>query len=90
MKQVVHVFWYYKKYINSLVQDCSISIADSLEILQSGTKAWYCYFICDEDKNIVHDTPGWDMFLLWIPGGRLNKKDSLTRYGNSHVKDKTS
>ena len=24
------------------------------------------------------------------PGGRLNKKDSLTRYGNSHVKDKTS
>ena len=23
-------------------------------------------------------------------GVRLNKKDSLTRYGNSHVKDKTS
>ena len=22
-------------------------------------------------------------------GGRLNKKDGLTRYGNSHVKDKT-
>ena len=22
--------------------------------------------------------------------GRLNKKDGLTRYGNSHVKDKTS
>ena len=31
---------------------------------------------------------------LWasVPGagGRLNKKDGLTRYGNSHVKDKTS
>ena len=27
---------------------------------------------------------------LWLPGGRLNKKDGLTRYGNSHVKDKTS
>ena len=26
---------------------------------------------------------------LW-PGGRLNKKDGLTRYGDSHVKDKTS
>ena len=25
-----------------------------------------------------------------VPGGRLNKKDGLTRYGNSHVKDKTS
>ena len=24
------------------------------------------------------------------PGGRLIKKDGLTRYGNSHVKDKTS
>ena len=24
------------------------------------------------------------------PRGRLNKKDGLTRYGNSHVKDKTS
>ena len=23
-------------------------------------------------------------------GGRLNKKDGLTRYGYSHVKDKTS
>ena len=26
----------------------------------------------------------------WFPGGRLNKKDGLTRYGDSHVKDKTS
>ena len=24
------------------------------------------------------------------PGGRLNKKDGLTRYGDSHAKDKTS
>ena len=24
------------------------------------------------------------------PGGRLNKKYDLTRYGDSHVKDKTS
>ena len=27
---------------------------------------------------------------LGCPGGRLNKKDGLTRYGDSHVKDKTS
>ena len=27
---------------------------------------------------------------LKISGGRLNKKDGLTRYGDSHVKDKTS
>ena len=29
-------------------------------------------------------------FIVEGPGGRLNKKDGLTRYGNSHVKDKTS
>ena len=37
-------------------------------------------------------------FLTWmsnhihlnLSGGRLNKKDGLTRYGDSHVKDKTS
>ena len=28
--------------------------------------------------------------VLWLPGGRLNKKDGLTRYGNFNVKDKTS
>ena len=30
------------------------------------------------------------MFNLLYPGGRLNKKGGLTRYGDSHVKDKTS
>ena len=29
-------------------------------------------------------------FTYLLTGGRLNKKDGLTRYGNSHVKDKTS
>ena len=29
-------------------------------------------------------------YKQWRTGGRLNKKDGLTRYGNSHVKDKTS
>ena len=28
--------------------------------------------------------------VICCPGGRLNKKDGLTRYGDSHVKDKTS
>ena len=28
--------------------------------------------------------------VYWQSGGRLNKKDGLTRYGDSHVKDKTS
>ena len=28
--------------------------------------------------------------ILGQTGGHLNKKDGLTRYGDSHVKDKTS
>ena len=32
----------------------------------------------------------WFTTLVPEAGGRLNKKDGLTRYGNSHVKDKTS
>ena len=28
--------------------------------------------------------------LFSLTGGHLNKKDGLTRYGDSHVKDKTS
>ena len=40
---------------------------------------------------ILQKTAGYNyMSLPEIPGGRLNKKDGLTRYGNSHVKDKTS
>ena len=35
--------------------------------------------------------PGAMVLEIFVqPGGRLNKKDGLTRYGNSHVKDKTS
>ena len=30
------------------------------------------------------------MLVKAAPGGRLNKKDVLTGYGDSHVKDKTS
>ena len=32
----------------------------------------------------------WLNLIRYKAGGRLNKKDGLTRYGNSHVKDKTS
>ena len=46
-------------------------------------------------KNEPQKAQGYDnipsIFLrLGASGGCLNKKDGLTRYGNSHVKDKTS
>ena len=39
--------------------------------------------------DVYHDPFCQTGFGRW-PGGRLNKKDGLTRYGDSHVKDKTS
>ena len=51
-------------------------------------------------EDCLYKTPGPEMYnmtnatghkyLQNHPGGRLNKKDGLTRYGDSHVKDKTS
>ena len=60
-----------------------------------GVKLWYFAFIYMRSK-IKHPTKSLDV-SLWgkkptkkTTGGRLNKKDGLTRYGDSHVKDKTS
>ena len=36
------------------------------------------------------DGDAYEKELKWQSGGRLNKKDGLSRYGDSHVKDKTS
>ena len=41
-------------------------------------------------KATGHSTLTWVTDEIRQAGGRLNKKDSLTRYGDSHVKDKTS
>ena len=43
----------------------------------------------------MHNMPALVQIAAWHrtaiePGGRLNKKDRLTGYGDSHVKDKTS
>ena len=48
---------------------------------QNPSSACSCYKIASYIFNDVLHT---------VTGGRLNKKDGLTRYGDSHVKDKTS
>ena len=63
-------------------------------------KKWSLYEVMDEgclkdgivaDKNEWIDKKVLQLIVIWITtGGRLNKKDGLTRYGDSHVKDKTS
>ena len=45
------------------------------------------FIIWENGIKIMHGTL---QTYLSLTGGRLNKKDGLTRYGNSHVKDKTS
>ena len=48
-------------------------------------------YIDEYDENIKQVKKSYTMAKQRdISGGRLNKKDSLTRYGDSHVKDKTS
>ena len=67
---------------------------DHLKVIQD-TLQWYHFSIS------IHQQPDhlFNSFIqsnqkktseFHITGGRLNKEDGLTRYGNSHVKDKTS
>ena len=58
--------------------NCGITVDDWIEYFMNLRACVHvCLCVCDCSK-------------MWYPGGRLNKKDGLTRYGNSHVKDKTS
>ena len=41
------------------------------------------HVLCEDCQPTIGRSPN-------TPGGRLNKKDGLTRYGDSHVKDKKS
>ena len=60
----------------------------------------YLIFIKSEVSNVLIGVVSGVVWLRWScqlcqihpgkAGGRLNKKDGLTRYGDSHVKDKTS
>ena len=44
-----------------------------------------------ELNEIEYSGSSWYRLVSWRNhGGRLNKEDGLTRYGDSHVKDKTS
>ena len=54
--------------------------------------------LVQNNELLVSSMDADDLVLYWLSGvilmiwcyGRLNKKDGLTRYGDSHVKDKTS
>ena len=71
---------------DSLVRDCGISSVSTMEITQpciglswqSSSRCCCPYFYLNMGACESQT------------GGRLNKKDGLTRYGDSHVKDKTS
>ena len=66
---------------------------------RSVTQSFDVFFDLRPNKQLSKQLWGWwfetPSRRLWRhrngnPGGRLNKKDGLTRYGDSHVKDKTS
>ena len=47
-------------------------------------------FVQQHVQNNSVENHNWPNWKVNPPGGPLNKKDGLTRYGDSHVKDKTS
>ena len=58
--------------------------------LKMGVITYPCLIVLlDKMKNVFVQVTAWS-FTTSSSGGRLNKKDGLTRYGDSHVKDKTS
>ena len=52
------------------------------------TDATHRQIMGDTHTELEGDLSNW--ITTKKSGGRLNKKDGLTRYGDSHVKDKTS
>ena len=67
-------------------------------VVRRWVNTWSAVRLRDISSIILNDVI-WSMKINKIvdnawnykgPGGRLNKKDGLTRYGDSHVKDKTS
>ena len=52
--------------INGLVQDCSNSIANALELLQSCTKPWKCRMSNLRSQNTPHSSLFWVSYGLWF------------------------
>ena len=85
---------------------CNISWAcfEVQYVYQICTRFCYSLFFCHysisfywvhviysyKDFSVVALALEYNHKIATLPGGHLNKKDGLTRYGDSHVKDKTS
>ena len=62
--------------------------AENSSVTKASDAELWCFSDLGRNKRLSKQPWGW-----WFDtpsGGRLNKKDGLTRYGDSHVKDKTS
>ena len=57
-----------------------------IHLKMSSGKWWPCCL----GLNVLRENFYIHKVKIMPSGSRLNKKDGLTRYGNSHVKDKTS
>ena len=57
-------------------------------LYQFQTYIYFVWFFIQISLRFLLSGDGCGMDMS--PGGRLNKKDDLTRYGDSHIKDKTS
>ena len=74
-------------------------LKDAYDLWTNYQVRWYCQVVWIDSNQELHleiESNERVYFMLARSyqieesGGRLNKKDGLTRYGDSHVKDKTS
>ena len=70
--------------------DNSINPEQLTSIIFVVINVMFLYSCVGGDDESDTKTSNGNGHILLRTGGRLNKKDGLTRYGDSHVKDKTS
>ena len=82
---------YYRRSLVVLISFKSDRISSDIFILVGWPLYVYVFVICFTE--VICMTAFYKYLCTartFQSGGRLNKKDGLTRYGDSHVKDKTS
>ena len=77
--------------ITNVFATCRKNFSQWHRSFQRKLRSHWLKFLRHVAMTLVIQDPALVQIMAWRrPGGRLNKKDGLTRYGNSHVKDKTS
>ena len=76
---------------HQIISNNSIGYTIQINVFETGGFQLLTSSVLRMIEKQIHFPPNrFSTTRLTDSGGRLNKKDGLTRYGDSHVKDKTS